>query len=134
MFFLLHMLGGTAQADSVFSRPWSDPVDRYPLDGVGRFVPAKGRLRCSEDRLVTYRGTLIPYDRPVRVDRAFVDRLRLFEQVVSDSATAAYGRKPRRLIHMGTFSCRRIRQYPTFLSEHSLGNAIDVAGFDFAPV
>jgi len=32
---------------------------------------------------------------------------------------------------MGAYNCRRIRSYPEFLSEHALGNALDVEGFDF---
>jgi len=35
------------------------------------------------------------------------------------------------LLHLGTFNCRRIRAYPDLLSEHALGNAIDVEGFEF---
>ena len=44
---------------------------------------------------------------------------------------ATYGRAPSHLIHMGTFNCRRIKAYPSWLSEHALGNAIDLEGFDF---
>jgi hypothetical protein len=54
------------------------------------------------------------------------------EKEIAALATETYGRAPRRLVHLGTFSCRRIRKYPEWISEHGLGNAIDVAGFDFA--
>jgi hypothetical protein len=36
-------------------------------------------------------------------------------------------------MHAGTLSCRRIGGYPTLLSEHALGNGIDVVGFSFPP-
>ena len=41
---------------------------------------------------------------------------------------------PKRLRHIGTFACRRIRTYPNYLSEHALGNAIDIEGFEFGPL
>ena len=45
-----------------------------------------------------------------------------------------YGRAPRTLVHLGTHNCRRMRRYPDWVSEHALGNAIDLAGFDFGPL
>jgi hypothetical protein len=53
------------------------------------------------------------------------------EAIAAEVATEVYGRAPRRLRHLGTYACRRIRAYPHLVSEHALGNAIDVAGFDF---
>lgn len=122
-----------ARAGSTFSQPWEEPSDDYPLDDVGRIVPPKGQLRCAETRLVRWAGGKIRYDRPVRIDPAFRARLEAFEAVVMETATEIYGRAPRKMRHLGTFACRRIRSYPTYLSEHALGNAIDIEGFDFGP-
>jgi len=103
----------------------------YPLDSVSRGAPTTGRLRCPRVALVTYRGDIIRYHRPLRVHRGFVPRLRRFEALVRDTAIEVYGRPPSRIVHLGAYCCRRIRGYPSLLSEHALGNALDVAGFDF---
>ena len=54
----------------------------YPLDGVSRGASTRGRLRCPRVALVTYRGEIIRYQRPLRVYRGFVPRLRRFEALV----------------------------------------------------
>jgi hypothetical protein len=111
-----------------------DDLGTYPLDNVQRMLPRDQPLPCHEFEQVTYRGDLLRYARPVRVHPAFRERLRAFEQVVVDTAVAHYGRAPQKVLHLGTLNCRRIRLYPDWLSEHALGNAIDVAGFSFAPL
>src|SRR5688572_19512066 len=106
----------------------------YPLDDISRSVPRHGPLRCPKDDLVVYKGTSVRYDVPTRVHPAFQERLEMMEKVVVDLAEEIYGRAPSRLVHAGTFVCRRIGGYPELLSEHGLGNAIDVEGFDFPPL
>jgi len=115
------------------TEPWQ-PADTFPLDAVERVVPTQGRMRCPPVTLVTYRGETLRYHSPVRVNPAFRDRLRRFEEVVRDVATQVYARAPKRIRHIGTFNCRRIARWPGLLSEHGLGNAIDVAGFEFGPL
>lgn len=104
----------------------------YALDPVSRVVAARGRLSCPDLGLVTYAGAVLPYHKPVRVFEGFRPRLEAFEAVVREVAIEIYGRAPRRIVHMGAYNCRRIRAYPELLSEHALGNGIDIAGFDFA--
>lgn len=103
----------------------------FPLDDLPRSVDAAGRIQCPKVDLVTYRGDILRYASPVRVHPGFRLRLQRFEAVVRDVATEIYGRAPSRVRHLGTYNCRRIRTWPTYLSEHGLGNAVDVAGFDF---
>ncbi len=103
----------------------------YPLDHIERIIPARGRFRCPKVAKVRYRGDIIRYHSPVFVNVPFRERLRRFEAVVRQTAIEIYGRAPRRIRHMGTYNCRRIAAWPTFLSEHGLANGIDVAGFDF---
>ena len=103
----------------------------YPLDELTRQVPARGRMTCPVVPMVRYAGSVVRYHKPVMVYAGFAEHLRRFEEVVRDTAVAIYGRAPRRIVHVGTYNCRRIRTYPTYLSEHGLGNAIDVEGFDF---
>ena len=104
------------------------------LAAVPRVLSPGEDLPCGELPLVRYGGSALKYQRVARVHPAFVARLRAFEALVSEVALAYYGRPPRRLVHLGTYNCRRMRTYPTWVSEHALGNAIDLAGFDFGPL
>ena len=105
----------------------------YPLDSLLREMPAKGPARCPRTPRVRYRGDVVRYHSPVLVAEPFVAHLRAFEQLVAEVAREHYGRAPKQIRHIGTYNCRRIRLYPTLLSEHGLANGIDVAGFDFGP-
>ena len=111
------------------------PLDAgYALDSIERVINATGRVRCPKVEKVRYPGDVIAYHSPVVVNPHFRERLRRFEVVVRDVALEVYGRAPRKIRHVGTYNCRRIAAWPTFLSEHGLANGIDVAGFDFGPV
>ena len=109
--------------------------DAYPLDDVERFVePAergRPRIQCDRGAMVAYAGTTLHYAGAVLVDPAFRERLMRFEELVSEVAQSVYGRAPRRVVHYGAFNCRSSRKRPRRISEHALGNAIDVVGFDF---
>ena len=107
------------------------PLDDYALDSYSRTIPTRGKVPCPVVELVRYRGSVIRYARPLTVHPAFRDRLEKFEQVVKEVAIEVYGRAPTRIAHLGSYNCRRIRRFPHLISEHGLGNAIDVAGFDF---
>lgn len=105
--------------------------DPYALDELSRTIPARGRVACPKVDLVIYRGKAIAYAQAARVFVDFKPRLQVMESAIVTAAEQTYGRAPKRLIHLGTYNCRRIAAYPTWLSEHGLGNAIDIAGFDF---
>lgn len=112
---------------------WNDLTgDSYPLDGISREVSTGGETRCPELTFVSYAGSAVRYGRPVRVADAFVPRLELFDTLVAEVAIAHYGRAPSTVRHFGALACRRVRGSQGRLSEHALGNAIDVAGFAFA--
>jgi hypothetical protein len=120
--------------DALF-RPWLPTGDEpYELDEIARFVEPRGPLPCPSEAIVAYRGTSLRYARTVYVHRAFIPRLAKLEEVIAAQATAVYGRAPRRLLHRGAYNCRRARGRPERLSEHALGNAVDVAGFTFGPL
>ncbi|MSP93317.1 MAG: hypothetical protein EXR79_16240 [Myxococcales bacterium] len=135
-------LAATAAARDGFSEPdrddllraWAGAPDTFALDDLERSVEPTGAIRCPKVTLVTHKGTHVRYHSPVRVYAGFQPRLELFESVVRDVAIEVYGRAPTRIRHLGTFNCRRIRRWPDFLSEHGLGNAIDISGFQFAAV
>jgi hypothetical protein len=103
----------------------------YPLDHLPRTLDRGQPLPCGGTALVTYRGEHLRHDRVARVHPAFVAHLRAFEALVTETARAHYGRAPSTLLSLGTHNCRRMRRYPDWVSEHALGNAIDVAGFGF---
>jgi len=105
--------------------------DAYALDDVERSIDPTTQLGCRPEALVLHRGRLVPYHGAVQVAPAFVDRLMRFEQLVVEVAEEVYGRAPAKLRHVGAYSCRPTRQRSQRLSEHALGNAIDVIGFDF---
>jgi hypothetical protein len=108
--------------------------DPYELDVVERFIETTGpRLECSDEGMVQYAGTAVRYHVPVKVSPPFQERLARFEELLGEVATEFYGRAPRRISHLGAFSCRLSRNRSQRLSEHALGNAIDIVGFDFGP-
>ena len=110
------------------------PDTRLELDDVQRVVEPTGKIQCPKVALVSYGGDVIRYASPLRVNPQFRERLRRFETVVRETATEVYGRAPTAILHLGSFNCRRIRTWPEYLSEHGLGNALDVAGFVFPPL
>jgi hypothetical protein len=107
--------------------------DEYALDGLERFVESP-RKSCDASALITYRGTNLRYAGAVTIHSAFRERLERFETVAAEVGARVYGRAPKRVQHFGAYSCRASRGRKHRLSEHALGNAIDVIGFDFGPV
>lgn len=71
----------------------------------------------------------VQYRRPARVNGAFALRLGRFESIVQEEAAVAFGRRVVAVEHLGTYVCRMMAEYPEWVSEHSFGNAIDVAVF-----
>jgi hypothetical protein len=106
--------------------------DAYALDDVGRRLEPKSRVKCNPSALESYKGTSLQYAGSVLVDPAFKERLERFERIVDEVALEVYGRPPSRLLHAGAYSCRPSRTRATRLSEHALGNALDVVGFSFS--
>ena len=106
--------------------------DSYALDEIERDVTAGTPVTCpAEVAYQTYAGEQIKYSAPVSVATVFVPRLQAFERVVVELAREHYGRPPDRLIHFGARVCRAVRGSSSRLSEHALGNALDLAGFEW---
>jgi Extensin-like protein C-terminus len=108
-----------------------DPVAPYALDSLPREVPKAGDLGCPQIEVASYRGDVVRYRPEIWVNAAFRARLGAFEQVVRDVGVEVYGRAPDRIVQLGGYGCRRMREHAGWISEHALGNAVDVAGFDF---
>ena len=104
----------------------------YPLDDVSRTTSIRGRVKCPDVGLVRYRGNKIRYQSALSVNPHLTAKLDALEQLVEELALKHYGRAPRRIEHLGSFNCRRIRGWPNYLSEHGLANAVDISAFRFA--
>ncbi len=122
-----------AALSAVSTSGGADPAKEpaYPLDSIPREAPATGDLGCPRVEVASYRGDVLRYKPEVWVNASFRARLAAFERVVRDVAVESYGRAPDRIVELGGYGCRRMREHAGWLSEHALGNAIDVAGFDF---
>src|SRR5262249_55184286 len=86
---------------------------------------------CPDVELVRYAGDLVRFRNAARVFPAFRDRLPAFERIVHDVGIEVYGRPPKSIQLLGSYVCRRMQGHARWLSEHALGNAIDVQGSDF---
>lgn len=117
----------------LFSPSVANAEFEYSLDTLERVANSKGKIQCPKVEMTKHKGGSVRYHKPVYVYVDFQERLVTFEDIVADVAKEVYGRAPKRIKHVGTYNCRRIRRFPDLLSEHALGNAIDVEGFDFGP-
>jgi hypothetical protein len=119
-----------AAADPPPAAPAPKPLE-YPLDDLSRDVPEGDDLGCPRVEVAAYRGDVLRYRPEVWVNAAFRARLVAFERVVRDVGIEVYGRAPERILQLGGYGCRRMREHAHLLSEHVFGNAIDIEGFDF---
>jgi hypothetical protein len=105
----------------------------YALDSISRELGKGAVAGCPEQvEIRSYAGQELNYGNPVLVARSFVPKLQAFERVVAEVAQSHYGRAPDRILHFGTRMCRSVRGSTRRLSEHALGNAIDVSGFQWS--
>lgn len=102
----------------------------YPLDDRSRET-ARGQLACPAVELVDHAGDGVAFDPPARIAPPFRERLRELERVVREVSLPFYGRAPSALLVASSYDCRAINGRSERLSEHALGNAIDLTGFRF---
>jgi hypothetical protein len=103
-------------------------VDYRPLSGVHAAAPA-----CQVDTAVRVSRVKARFDHPATMSCALAARLDDFERdVVQPLAFDELGRRVSRIDHLGSFSCRGINGGHSRLSQHALGQAIDIAGFRLA--
>lgn len=103
----------------------------YSLDGLERVVDAAGAIRCPAVPMLVHSGKLLKWRTPIKIYEGFLPSIVGLEGIINSIAERVYGRAPKQIRHLGSYNCRRIRLYPTLLSEHGIANAIDVEGFDF---
>lgn len=109
-----------------FFEGWA--TDPSALDQTERFLEPKTKVKCDPSALVVYHSKQLRYG--VLAHPEFVERLQRFEALVIEHSIAHYGRAPKRLLHKGAYSCRSQHARKERISEHALGNAIDVIGFE----
>jgi hypothetical protein len=105
--------------------------DAYELDAIERRLSEGERATCDPKAMVAYRGSRLRYYGALTVSEPFKARLERFEEVAAEVAREVYGREPSRIRHYGAYSCRPTRNRAWIVSEHALGNALDLVGFDF---
>lgn len=128
---LVVAVGVAARAEAQLDLGWlfRNPGPAYALDDIAR--RGQDTSICAPRAMVPYRGSAIRYSGPVRVHPSFLERLPEFERVAIEVATEIYGRPPHRVLQVGAYNCRAVRGNRGRLSEHALGNALDVRGFEF---
>lgn len=115
------------------ARAWSRPVQTaYPLDSFGRRLPSH-QLSCPAVDARDFSGTTLRFSPAAKVIDPFRERLVAFEQVVAEVSERVYARRPSAILVAASYGCRSVGGENRKLSEHALGNAIDIAGFEFAP-
>ncbi|MQT11324.1 extensin family protein [Rhizobiales bacterium Sp-1] len=136
-------------ATSFLARPqraaWRGEVERRCVASgavktssfVKWMAPINGPAACGMDypfRVSAVQGGYVPLNEPVTLDCAMIPALDIWmARIVQPASLQAFGIPVVKLISMGGYSCRgrdgsRAGKY----SEHSFGNAIDIAGFVLA--
>ena len=105
----------------------------YPLDRLRRSSQGVA-ASCPRLELRRFRGDTLQFLPSVRVVEPFRERLLEFERVVREVSQRVYSRPPSAILVAASYGCRSVRGKQLRLSEHALGNAIDIAGFRFAPL
>jgi len=116
-------LGSSQAASTVNSEP-------YPLDVWPRTF-ADPERSCPEIELRDFAGAEISFAPAARVIEPFASRLSQFEHVVAAVARRFYERPPSKVLVASSYDCRSVSGKDQRLSEHALGNAIDISGFQF---
>ncbi len=86
---------------------------------------------CGTEQAVAYiKGPTGARYSPVPVlDCGMALALAKFEQMVQQEAEKTLGSRVRSMGQLGTYVCRKMAAFPTWVSEHSYANAIDIATF-----
>lgn len=92
-------------------------------------VHREGKSTCGAPEVVTYLAgpTGVKWSSPPVVTCAVALGLARLEVLVGEEAARHLGSAPKRIEHLGTYSCRKMVRFD-LASEHSFANAIDVRG------
>lgn len=104
----------------------------YPLDRMKR-SSGRSAAACPKLELRKFRGDSLRFEPAARVVEPFLERLLELERIVSEVSRRVYDRPPSAILVAASYGCRSVGGKQRRLSEHALGNAIDIKGFRFAP-
>jgi hypothetical protein len=123
--------GGSALSARALGRDAAPryPEGQYPLDGVRRKVSGGGD--CPEVKLQKFSGETLRLSPSARITPSFRAPLLELEQVVREVSLRVYSRVPSSILVAASYGCRTVNGRGRRLSEHALGNAIDIRGFRF---
>lgn len=101
----------------------------YALDGLPRALD--GELTCPDVGLIDYPGTSLRLEPAARLAVPFREHVLALEQVTREVGLRVYGRAPGALRIAASYHCRPVTGNRERLSEHALGNALDVTAVRF---
>jgi len=104
----------------------------YPLDAVPRALSDR-ELACPRVDARAFAGEALRFTPAANVIEPFRQRLLEFESITREVALRVYARVPSKILVAASYGCRSVNGKNRRLSEHALGNAIDVRGFAFPP-
>ena len=119
--------GGTPASSALsgracLSKLTAEAVSYRPVDS-----PDASDSRCRIDTPVQVSRVEAALSRPATMSCAMASRLDSFErEVMQPLAKEELGRRVTRIDHLGSFSCRANSSRPSRLSQHALGQAIDI--------
>lgn len=114
---------------SVNAEPSRPPAQPYALDGVPRAL--HGGVECPSVELLDYPGIASSFSPTAHVTPPFREHVLELERVLRDVSVRFYGRAPSAVLIAASYDCRPVTGNSSRLSEHALGNAIDISGFRF---
>ena len=101
----------------------------YAFDELPREV--RGKVSCPDVELTDYAGEGVQLVPAARVAAPFRGHLVELERVVREVSKEFYGRAPSAVLVAASYDCRPVTGNRRRLSEHALGNAIDITAFRF---
>jgi hypothetical protein len=122
--------GGTPAPSALTGRACLSKLSAEAVSYRSVDSPDAADSRCRIDTPVQVSRVEAALSRPATMSCAMASRLDSFErEVVQPLAKEELGRRVTRIDHLGSFSCRANSSRPSRLSQHALGQAIDIAGF-----
>jgi hypothetical protein len=112
----------TQQASAVRAAP-------YALDSLNRKITTGWKCPAVDAR--EFAGSRVRFVPAAKVIAPFREHLLELEQVASEVGLRVYGRAPARIRIAASYDCRPVTGNGGRLSEHALGNAIDITAFEF---
>lgn len=107
---------------------------QYPLDALDRQLQPSApssKLDCAPLTLHEFTGGSIKFSPPAQVIEPFRERLVELERIIVETSSRMYGQVPESVLVSASYHCRPVTGNKARISEHALGNAIDIAGFRF---